>query len=327
VQTRRLHAEDPADIAEAVALLRAGRLVALPTETVYGLAARGLDESCVRAIFEAKGRPSDNPVILHVATPADALPLVDADDLTLARARTLMDAFWPGPLTLVLHKSALVPDAVTAGLAKVAVRCPAHAAAVTVLRGVGEPLAAPSANASSRPSPTTAQDVLASLDGRIDAVLDGGACRYGIESTVVDVSEARPLLLRHGAITAAEIAAFLPELAVIGKDADARAASPGLRHRHYAPAIADVRVIDDVGPHWDADAALLCRRADAVGRAPRAAPTEILEDDAVSYARSLFAALYRLERARPTRLLIARVPEHEAFAAVRDRIARAAERG
>lgn len=326
VHTVRLDARRPDDVQEAARLLRAGRLVALPTETVYGLAARGLDEACVRAIFAAKGRPADNPLILHVATPADALPLVDDTPVALARARTLMDAFWPGPLTLVLHKSALVPDVVTAGLSRVAVRCPAHAAAVAVLRAVGEPLAAPSANASTRPSPTAAEDVLASLDGRIDAVLDGGPCRFGIESTVVDVSGPHPVLLRPGAITRAELAAFLPDLEVHDPRTHSAAASPGLRHKHYAPAIDVVELGGDLDAAWRSDDAIICRRADAASRPARTGFTEILDDDAVGYARALFAALYRVERAAPRRLVIAAVPTDDAFAAVRDRLQRAAAR-
>ena len=316
METKRLR-----DVDEAVRILRAGGLVALPTETVYGLAARGLDEDAVRSIFRAKGRPQDNPVILHVAAADDALPLWRTDARSLARARVLADAFWPGPLTIVCDKSVLVPDVVTAGLPKVAVRVPAHDAFVRVARALGEPLAAPSANASGRPSPTTADDVLASLDGRIDGVLDGGPCRVGIESTVVDVARDRPAILRLGATSAAELRAFLPDL--VDGAAPGDAASPGLRHRHYAPAVGRVELIDDVDAHWVGPAALVVRASTASARAPRAAHTEILGDDAAAYARGLYAALYRLERAHPPLVLVERVPDGAAWAAVRDRLARA----
>jgi L-threonylcarbamoyladenylate synthase len=325
-QTRRLEAGVPADVERAVDILRGGGLVALPTETVYGLAARGLDDEAVRAIFAAKGRPQDNPVILHVAQPDDALPLwSDADERALQRARLLAGALWPGPLTIVCHKSALVSDVVTAGLSRVAVRVPAHEAFVRVARALGEPLAAPSANASGRPSPTSADDVLESLAGRIDAVLDGGPCRYGIESTVVDVTGERPVLLRPGATSLAELLAFLPDIVerAPGQPAHADEASPGLRHRHYAPAVGAVALEVDVAPRWGEAGAILCRAATARRLGPRDAPLEVLPDDAASYARGLYAALYRLERLGPALLVIEDVPADAAWTAVRDRLLRA----
>lgn len=330
MKTRRLSGSDPRDVEEAARILRDGGLVALPTETVYGLAARGLDERAVRSIFEAKGRPQDNPVILHVASAEDALPLWSAattvdEERALARARTLAGALWPGPLTIVHGRSAVVPDVVTAGLQRVAVRVPAHDVFVRVVRLLGEPLAAPSANASGRPSPTSADDVLESLDGRIHAVVDGGACRYGIESTVVDVTGPRPRVLRPGATRLDEIRAFLPDVEerAAGLAAHADEASPGLRHKHYAPAVAEVVLVDDVTAAWASGDGLLVRASTAAGRAARAAPTEVLPDDVAGYARGLYAALYRLERAKPARVVVERVPEGEAWTAVRDRVLRA----
>lgn len=315
-----------ADLARAAQMLRSGGLVALPTETVYGLAARGLDVDCVGKIFAAKGRPADNPVILHVASFEDALPLWDDAPLALDRAHVLARAFWPGPLTIVCRRSALVPDVVTAGLPRVAVRVPAHDAFLRVLRLVGEPLAAPSANASGRPSPTTASDVLATLAGRIDAVVDGGPCRVGIESTVIDVGAAVPTILRPGATRLEEIRAFLPD-AVMRMPGQAAhlddAASPGLRHRHYAPALAALQLVDDVTAHWAGDAALLVPAGTAQRLGPRAALLEVLPDDAAGYARELYAALYRLERKAPARLIVEAVPGDDAWIAVRDRLARA----
>jgi len=224
------------DITAAAKILRSGGLVAIPTETVYGLAANALDESAVARIFKAKGRPQDNPLIVHVSKIADALPLVEDFPET---ARSLAEKFWPGPLTLVLKKSHIVPDIVSAGLDTVAVRVPSHPVALAVIAAAGIPLAAPSANISGSPSPTAARHVLSDLDGKIDAIIDGGNCRVGVESTVLSLC-GQPRLLRPGWVSVAEIQA------VIGKvDVDRGvlrelspgqpAASPGMKHKHYAP--------------------------------------------------------------------------------------------
>ena len=178
-------------------ILRAGGLVAFPTETVYGLGANGLDGEAVRRIFAAKGRPGDNPLILHVAKKNDAKQLwtriPDA-------ARTLMDAFWPGPLTLIFNRASIVPDEVTAGLETVAVRMPDNKTALALIRAAGVPVAAPSANTSGKPSPTTAEHVRADLEGKIDLIIDGGPCRFGVESTVLSLV-GEPTILRPGAVT------------------------------------------------------------------------------------------------------------------------------
>lgn len=326
MKTRWLQADRSADVAEAVRILRAGGLVALPTETVYGLAGRGLCEHSVRAIFAAKGRPQDNPVILHVARAADAFPLWSFESAAHgARVEVLAQALWPGPLTLVCPRSALVPDQVSAGLPRVAVRVPAHSVFAEVASALGEPLAAPSANASGRPSPTRAADVLESLEGHIDAVLDGGPCHHGIESTVVDLGGDVPRVLRPGATSLEAVRALLPDVLarLPGQAAHTQDASPGLRHRHYAPAVARVERLADVAPRWSGPEAMLTRVATAARLGPRAAPLEILPDDAPGYARELFAALYRLERRRPASLIVEDVPDTPAWDPVRDRILRA----
>ncbi|MDD5304900.1 MAG: L-threonylcarbamoyladenylate synthase, partial [Elusimicrobia bacterium] len=217
-------------LAMAADILRAGGLVAFPTETVYGLGARAYDPAAARRVYKAKGRPSDNPLIVHVC---DEAMLADAVKRVTPLARRLMDAFWPGPLTLILEKSARVPGAVTAGGRTVAVRCPGHPAARALIRALGEPIAAPSANLSGRPSPTTAAHVLRDLRGRVALILDGGPCRKGLESAIVDARGRRPIVLRHGTLTGESIsrAAGVP-LGVPGRSAPA---SPGTRHRHYAP--------------------------------------------------------------------------------------------
>ncbi len=316
-------------VADAVAVLQRGGLVAVPTETVYGLAARGLDEDAVRAIYAAKGRPADNPVILHVASVDDAWPLFDVDAVTAARIALLARTFWPGPLTLVATASALVPDVVRAGLPKVAVRVPAHPVARAIARALGEPFAAPSANVSGRPSPTTADDVLKTLDGKIDLVIDGGPCRAGIESTVVDVAGPVPRLLRPGALSVLELRRFLPDLTVRapGKAAHVDDASPGLRHRHYAPDMPTL-LLSRGDPRWDTlwsdvDVGVVVTDGFAAERGPRRGPTWTLQREPAAYAARLFAVLYQAERAAPARLVVEDVPVDDAWLGVRDRLLRA----
>ena len=216
--------------------IKAGSLVAFPTETVYGLGASGLDGAAVDRIFEAKGRPNDNPLILHVARKEDAFPLWAGEP---PFAKKLMDTFWPGPLTLIYYRSAVVPDEVTAGLDTVAVRMPDNEAARALIAASGVPIAAPSANLSGKPSPTTARHVLQDMDGRIPLILDGGPCRYGVESTVLSLVGA-PTILRPGTVTPEMLAAVLGEVALAPSilkplGAGEKAASPGMKYKHYAP--------------------------------------------------------------------------------------------
>ncbi len=226
----------PEALHQAAKLLLEGRLVALPTETVYGLGANGLDESAVRAIFTAKGRPADNPLILHVPDMAAAEPLCH---LTEA-ARALFRAFSPGPLTLLLQKKDCIPPVVNAGLLSVAIRIPAHPVMRDVLRLAGVPIAAPSANLSGRPSPTAAAHVLHDFEGRIPLILDGGPCQVGLESTVVDMTAPVPTVLRPGGVTPDMLLTVLPELSVSDtvlrplREGE-KALSPGMMYRHYAP--------------------------------------------------------------------------------------------
>ena len=286
-------------IARAAELLRAGELVAFPTETVYGLGANALDEQAVRRIYAAKGRPATSPLIVHVDSTAMARGLAafwpDA-------AERLAAAFWPGPLTIVVPKNPIVPDAVTAGLASVGLRMPAHAVALELIRAAGVPLAAPSANRFTELSPTLAAHVERGLGGRVAMILDGGPCAVGIESTVVSCVGARPVLLRPGLITAAEIekiAGPLGEPEAVG----AAHLSPGLHPKHYSPRTP-----------------VLIAGRDAIPAGARVAHV----DAAALPVASLYATLHRLDDEGFDAIAVTLPPDTPEWAAVRDRLTRAA---
>ncbi len=288
-------------------VIRQGGLVAFPTETVYGLGANGLDGEAVERIFEAKGRPQDNPLILHVAKKSDVKQLWRhvPDD-----AKRLMDAFWPGPLTLIFVKSDIVPEEVTAGLDTVAVRMPEHKTALALIRAAGVPIAAPSAKISGRPSPTSAEHVMEDMDGRIDVILDGGPCEVGVESTVLTLV-GRPTILRPGGITREMLEQVIGPVEVSPAvlrplQEGETAASPGMKHKHYAP---DAEVIVAEGS-WRKAASIICREyeiEEAMGRSCIILGTEQTRscyhgmnydiigdrDDPATLCAELFAALRR----------------------------------
>lgn len=248
-ETTRLLFADQVGIETAGQLLKEGKTVAIPTETVYGLAADGLNSQAVIRIFQAKGRPADNPLILHIADLKEWEPLVTHIP---DNAKKLAAAYWPGPLTIILPASDIVPKEVTAGLSTVAVRFPAHPVARAVIQAAGRPLAAPSANRSGAPSPTNAKRVLEDMDGRIAGILDGGDCQVGVESTVVDLSGDTPRLLRPGGVTPEQLVTVLGKLdidpAVTAQlEKGVKAASPGMKYKHYAPKTKTVLVKGD--PH------------------------------------------------------------------------------
>jgi L-threonylcarbamoyladenylate synthase len=313
---------DLAALGPAAEALRAGRLVAFPTETVYGLGANALDPVAVARVFAAKGRPSDNPMIVHAPDAALAWRVTTGPTPLATR---LAGRFWPGPLTLVLPADPGLPRAATAGLASVAVRVPGHPVALALLRLAGVPVAAPSANRSGRPSPTTAAHVLADLGDAVDVVVDGGPCDVGLESTVVDARGARPVVLREGGISREA----LGEGAADGRAEADLAASPGTRHRHYAPAC---RIV--LAPAGAAGA-IAARLADepAAGRVGlvgrEAAPpgvTGILRfGDARDLGPRLYAALRDAEAAGLDVLVVESVPETGIGRTVMDRLRRAAE--
>jgi len=338
-KTLRLDGSSAPDLEQAVRLLRAGALVAIPTETVYGLAALALDPLAVRAIYAAKGRPSTNPLIVH-AHSLEAARAFASEWPPLAQA--LASAFWPGPLTLVVPRAASIPDEVTAGGDTVALRVPDHPIARALLEKLGAPLAAPSANRSEHVSPTTAAHVLADLDGRIDAVLDGGPCGFGIESTVLQLGGdgAGPRLLRAGAIPRDRLEKLtgpisLGASAALFSKAVLVAASPGQHRRHYAPAgllrlcVAPelLRTLDELRatshetvrepPHLGA---LLC--GDEATTPPDTTVVR-LPGDPAGYARGLYAALRELEDLGCSAIAIEEVPVGVAWDAIRDRLMRA----
>jgi L-threonylcarbamoyladenylate synthase len=318
-------------LARAAAVLHAGGLVAFPTETVYGLGAHALDPAAIRRIYEAKGRPGYNPLIVHVADVAAARGLAA---VWPAAAERLAAAFWPGPLTLVVPKAAHVPDEVTAGLKTVALRVPSHPVALALLREAGIPLAAPSANRSTSLSPTRAEHVVRGLGGRVDLVLDSGPCPVGIESTVVSLAGPVPTILRPGTLSADAIAAVAGELAeapATGTDGDAARPSPGMMDRHYAP---DAELISFSTSARDSRLADAAAEADAgrrVAAIVRGAPprTEAgvhvvtLPDDAQGYAARFYAVLHELDAEGYTRVYVEEPPEQPAWAGVRDRLRRA----
>jgi L-threonylcarbamoyladenylate synthase len=316
---RALTPPDDAGIAAAAATLRAGGLVAFPTETVYGLGADARDPRAVGRIFAAKGRPADNPLIVH-------LPEVEAFGTVVENvtplARELAGRFCPGPLTLVLDARPELPRVTTGGLTTVAVRVPDHPVAAALLAEAHLPVAAPSANRSGRPSPTTAAHVLADLGAAVDVVLDGGRCPVGVESTVVDARGQRPVILREGTITREDLG--LDEGA---GPADAQlAASPGTRYRHYSPECEVVLVGAGEGAARAHELRATGRRIGLVARGP--APDRVLEigrfEDAADLARSLYAALRDAELAGVEVLVVESVPELGIGRAVMDRLRRAA---
>ena len=234
--TKLLH-RSAADIAQAGRLLAGGEVVGIPTETVYGLAANALDEAAVAKIFAAKGRPQDNPLIIHISA-LDQLEGL-AEEISPA-VWQMAEQFWPGPLTMVVKKKDIVPDRTSAGLDTVGIRMPSHPVARAIIDAAGVPLAAPSANTSGKPSPTTARDVLDDMNGKIPAIVDGGACTVGVESTVVDMTGEFPQILRPGAITEEMIreamgAVSTDRATLEGLSDDAKVRSPGMKYRHYAP--------------------------------------------------------------------------------------------
>lgn len=223
-------------IAVFASMLASGKTVIFPTETVYGLGANALDEEAAAKIYQAKGRPSDNPLLVHVADKEDVYDLVENID---NRAKLLMDRFWPGPLTIVFKKKDIIPDRTSGGLDTVAIRMPSDQVARDLIRQAGVPIAAPSANISGRPSPTKPEHIIRDMDGRVDGILVGGPCNYGVESTIVDLSGDVAMVLRPGSITLEMLGEVLGQVdldpSLKNKDDNIRAKAPGMKYKHYSP--------------------------------------------------------------------------------------------
>jgi L-threonylcarbamoyladenylate synthase len=320
---------DRVAIAEAVSIIRAGQLVAFPTETVYGLGADGLNPIALGQIYAVKGRPADNPLILHIAS-RDQLSLVAADSPTIAHR--LVQAFWPGPLTLILPKASCVPDLATAGLTTVAVRMPAHPVALALIRAAQTPLAAPSANRSGLPSPTTAQHVFDDLRGRIPLILDAGPSHIGLESTVLDVTCTPPVILRPGGIAREAIEAVVGHVPEVMSEAQRRR-SPGTRYRHYSPHARVLLLEDAQVETLQAAVAKALQHHERVGcllhrlepdHLPALVKVTRLSGSVADYAQGLFSALRALDRLGLDVIVVEGVAEQGLGVAVMDRLRRAA---
>jgi L-threonylcarbamoyladenylate synthase len=305
---------------KAASILRSGRLVAFPTETVYGLGADAFQPAAVEAIFEAKGRPADNPLIVHLATRAQVPQVVEEVPDTAAR---LLDRFIPGPLTLILPKHPDVPEVVTAGLETIGIRLPRHETAQAFLQACDTPVAAPSANRSGRPSPTTWEAVAEDLDGRIACILKGGRTDAGVESTVLDCTAEPPVVLRPGAVSVEVLEAAIGAVRVGEQETGDGPKSPGTRHRHYAPA-AHVRLVHE------ASAAVASSDAGFIG-------LEAPKDDGAfrqchvvpsveAYAQDLFHFFRECDHADCAVIYAQTVPDDGLGRALNDRLRRAAAR-
>lgn len=335
METLRL---DNNGIETAGELIREGKLVAFPTETVYGLGADALNEEAVKSIYVAKGRPSDNPMIVHVSDESQLADLVEGGADGIGRdAATLIKAFWPGPLTMIFRKSAAVPDATTGGLDTVAIRMPSNETARALITASKRPIAAPSANLSGKPSPTTAEDVLEDMGGKIDAILMGEQCDVGIESTVVDLTGEIPTVLRPGAVTADDLAKALGKDVIYDKSlyskpeviadpskgiAEMQEApkSPGMKYTHYSPN-ANVRLIEGSDDEF-------MKKALELGSAARENGEKVAilnyGNDAEKAAHKLFADLRELDRQGYDQILIRSLEEKDMGFSVMNRMLKSA---
>ncbi|SER03148.1 L-threonylcarbamoyladenylate synthase [Lachnospiraceae bacterium NE2001] len=306
--TTQFLSDNEQDIEVAAQIIKDGGLVAFPTETVYGLGGNALSPSASNAIYTAKGRPSDNPLIVHIADTASVYELAkEVPDI----ARTLMEAFWPGPLTIILPKADIVPKETTGGLDTVAIRFPSHPAAMELIKRSGVYIAAPSANTSGRPSPTTAKHVKEDMDGRIEAIIDGGPVGIGIESTIVDLTSDIPTILRPGFITKKNLEDIIGEVridpAIIHPDPNLRPKAPGMKYTHYAPQgeltvveRMEVAIPTDATPEFD---------------------SKYYADEGAAAVADTINALYNKKKEAGSRVLILAPEEHRHFYNIEDTIA------
>lgn len=322
--------EDISVVDEAALALAEGRLVAFPTETVYGLGANALNEKAVESIFAAKGRPQDNPLIVHVS---DCDMLRRVVQSVPPAAEKLIQAFWPGPLTIIFEKSSLISSTVTAGLSTVAVRMPSHPAALRLIEKSGVPVAAPSANLSGSPSTTRAEHVIADLSGRVDYIIDGGACQVGLESTVLDLTEGTPQILRPGGIGLEALQRVLGNVTYEPalKDSKKTPKSPGMKYRHYAPKAELILV--EAGRHEQMEKLLASyrqagRRVGVLNCGGSDYKAEFVLDcgsNAEDYARTLFDSLRKMDELGAD-VILAELPEEQSgiVPALKNRMLKAA---
>ena len=328
----KINSPDDKNIKAVGEILRKGGLAAIPTETVYGLAGNALDGRCAEKIFAAKGRPSDNPLIVHISDFSQWAPLVKEIP---EGAKALADAFWPGPLTIILPKSDLIPKEVSGGLDTVAVRMPENEIARAIIESAGVPLAAPSANLSGKPSPTTASHVIDDMTGRIEAIVDSGDCNVGVESTVLSLAVYPPRLLRPGQVTPEMLTEVLGEIeiddAVFDKLLDGQqAASPGMKYKHYSPEASVVLVkgsFDKFAEYVNTNAAdgtvALCFEGEEASLSVPSV-TYGRKNDPASQAKHIFDALRTVDKIG-AKQVFARFPENEGMGlAVFNRLLRAA---
>ena len=334
------------DVRLAAKLIQNGHLVAIPTETVYGLAALGNDKTSIEGIYRAKQRPNHNPLILHVHSLEQAFGLWDLtgeNGQELKKTiQQLAKHFWPGPLTLVAPKAAHILPEITAGLDTLAVRCPAHPTARELLKNLNTPLAAPSANLSNRPSPTCAGHVMRTLSGRIKAILDGGPCSKGLESTVFQVAKKPFQILRAGSIDATELQRVIPHETIlspfVGQAAHLKEPqrSPGQQSKHYAPAQTSCILLDlrELKSHWNTNAPLVIRDNTALklekecGLRPSNAKTWLMPDSAHAYAKMLYRTLYEIENSIFSKVWVEMITAQTAYSpwwAIQDRWVRASK--
>lgn len=311
----------PGEIEAGARLLRAGRLVVFPTETVYGLGANALDAEAVGRIYTVKGRPATSPIIVHVSSIEMARSLVAHWPESAER---LARRFWPGPLTLVLEKQPAIPGIVTANLPTVGLRMPAHPMALALIQAAGVPVAAPSANRFTELSPTTAEHVRRSLGGDVDLILDGGPCEVGIESTVLSLAEARPTLLRPGGISRTELEAVVRPVGWAEEVQAGAHPAPGMHPRHYSPRTTLYLAANGKVP--DRGRGVFLRHEHAASRVEAGIVIEQMPQSAADYAAALYDVLHRADAGNYDWIAVDLPPSAPEWEAIRDRLTRAAAR-
>ncbi|MBQ1489490.1 MAG: threonylcarbamoyl-AMP synthase [Eubacterium sp.] len=322
----RLLRETSEDITEAAQIIREGGLVAFPTETVYGLGADALNADAVARIYEAKGRPNDNPTIVHISAESDMLRLTNTitDDM-----KKLMKAFWPGPMTMICTRKPVVPDVTTGGLDTVGIRMPSNPIARELIFRSGRPIAAPSANLSGRPSPTTAQHVIDDLDGKVDAIIQSGPCQVGIESTVIDMTQETPMILRPGILTQDDFEKVLEKTVLVDPTLNAKPTgnedyqpkAPGMKYKHYAPK-AEMIIFQGATPN--VAEAIAREKVEREARGQKVSVIAFRDSESEKAAHEFFARLRQADKDGADVILAAALPQKDVGFSVMNRMLRSA---